>query len=165
MTFWTILRPDLFSIAFVISVASLTGILQHMCRSSCPVPSLPALNFSYYCPQVLHPCSDRLPSAPWLGLCLSPVHCLMPWCSRARLWPSELLCVILAIEGNGRRSMWWMLFMRAQYRWLDGCGKGEHQPEYITATPFSLIPLHVCILSFIHHSVSFFPPPCPLQLS
>lgn len=101
---------------------------------------------------------------PPISACPQPnIGCCSP--HRARLWPSELLCVILVFEDNGKRSMWWMVFMRAEYWWLDGSElrlwEGEHQSEYITPT-LSTLPLFpdsspFLFFSFIYHSV-FFPP-------
>lgn len=91
-------------------------------------------------PIIVHRCyirSDRLLSGVWSGLWVSPAHYWLLHSSRARLWPSYLLCIILAFEGNGRRSMWWMAFMRAEYRWLKDSElwlwAGKRQPECITA--------------------------------
>lgn len=135
VTFSAVFKANVFPVASDVSPSSLTGSLQHVdpplscSHHVCSKWLISPAHFSCYCPRVL--CS-----------------------SRAGLWPSELLLVISAFEGNGRRSMWWMAFMKAQYRWHDGSKlslwEGEHQPEYITASPSPLLHLLLSItLSFL----------------
>lgn len=166
MTFCTIV----ILVALVISASSLTGILQSVYGSLCHLPAMPSLNDSLVMaisPFILHRCYIRVLIGysqlyAWGSGCPQPT---VGFCTLLEQNCGHLSGSVLAFEGNGRRSMWWMAFMRAEYRWLKDSElrlwEGEHQPEYIIALPspwFLFTPVFFFYLSLC-------PPPSLLQLS
>lgn len=101
-----------------------------------------AVYFCYCCPRALRPRPDR----PFKRMIGPPARC---WSLlQAGLRSPKLLRVVLAFEANGWWSMWWMAFMRAEYRWLKdrqlARWKREDRTRYITAPPpVPLIHFHV----------------------
>lgn len=113
--------------------------------------AISAVYFSYCSPRALKYTSW---SAVW-AYDWAPSTWLVFAPRTAGLQLPELLRVVLAFEANGWRSMWWMAFMRAEYRWLKdrqlAWWKREDWARYITApSPFPSIHF------YIHFFISLF---------